>query len=213
MSADDPGKPQRPGDLRHAKILWERSVASSWWRNSHRFASDPMVFSKALARFSGPTLPFYTLYLGSTDIVCFWECGLGRDLVDRYLSDRTISSKDLEDRIEYEVLLESTALATLKIFNASDDAARRSAGAKSSASFLADHDIAREWARALHVEGAGGIMYPSARSSTGVCLALFSPTATSRIISDYKKSGSSYTNPRLLAQLITESVTVLRSVS
>lgn len=212
MSADDAGKAQPPGDLRHAKILWEKPVASSWWRNSHRFAPDPMVFSKALARFSGPTLPFYTLYLASTDIVCFWESGLGRDLADRYLSDRTISSKDLEDRIEYEVFLESTALATLKIFNASDDAARRSVGAKSSASFLADHDIAREWARALYVEGAGGIMYPSARSSAGVYLALFSPTAISTIISDYKKSGSSYTNPRSLAQLITESVIVLRSV-
>jgi hypothetical protein len=158
-----------------------------------------------LARFSGPTLPFYTLYLGSTEIVCFWESGLGRDLADRYLSDRTISGKDLEDRIEYQVLLESTALATLKIFNAFDDASRRSVGAKSSASFLADHNVAREWARALYAEGCGGIIYPSA----GVCLALFSPAATSTIISDYKKIRSPYANPRLVAQLITENITVL----
>jgi hypothetical protein len=130
MSAEDPGKPQFHGDLRRAQILWEKSVASTWRRNSHRLASDAMVFSKVLARFSGPALPFYTLYLGSTDIVCFWESGLGRDLADRYLSDRTISRKDLEDRIEYHVLLESTALATLKVFNAGDDASRRSVGAK-----------------------------------------------------------------------------------
>jgi hypothetical protein len=209
MSVDDLGKPLPPGDLRRANIHWEESLALSWWRNSHRLASDPMVFSKVLARFSGPTLPFYTLYLGSTEIVCFWESGLGRDLADRYLSDRTISGKDLEDRIEYQILLESTALATLKIFNAFDDASRRSVGAKSSASFLADHNVAREWARALYAEGCGGIIYPSARSSAGVCLALFSPAATSTNISDYKKIRSSYANPRLVAQLITVNITVL----
>jgi len=47
--------------------------------SAHQKALDPLQFSNADGRFSHPTLLFKTLYLGSDEVTCFWESGLGRN--------------------------------------------------------------------------------------------------------------------------------------
>jgi hypothetical protein len=88
--ADDAGTPNPPGVLNPGGIIWAKSIEKKWWRNAHEKAAGPLEFSNADGRFSHPTLPFRTLYLGSDGITCFWESGLGRNLIARFVIDRTI---------------------------------------------------------------------------------------------------------------------------
>jgi hypothetical protein len=160
-AGDDPGAPNTPDPIDPALVAWESTVRKNWWRNAHQKAPDPLEFSNAVGRFSHPTLLFKTLYLGSDEVTCFWESGLGRNLISRFVNDRTIPADDLASRIEYVV---SVNPAGLRLFNANDSAARRSIGAHSIACFLSSHGVARQWAQALFTIGAHGILYPSTRS-------------------------------------------------
>jgi len=51
--------------------------------------------------------------LDSTHVV--WESGLGRNLIKRFSTDRTIPEDDLIVRIEYAVSLDSTGLRFLTL--------------------------------------------------------------------------------------------------
>lgn len=208
MSAEDPGRPNRPGILDPAKIRWATDVPPEWWRNSHRLAPDPAAFTDTAGRFSAPDMPRKVLYLGLDPVACFWESGLGRDLNSRMLDDLNIAQSDLEDRYEYVVRIKPAAL---KIFNAADAVARRSIGAKTSACFSADHAVARNWARALMNAGADGLLYDSTRQSPGLCLALFDTPAAQKALGSFRKVGSAYQNPKLLANLIAENVAIVGS--
>jgi hypothetical protein len=204
-AVDDPGAPNPPGVIDSTCVVWEKSIYKKWWRNAHEKAPAPLKFSNAAGRFSHPTLPFKTLYLGSDSITCFWESGLGRDLVKRFPTDRTISEDDLIARIEYAVSLNSTGLL---LFNANDSAARRKIGARSIACFQADHAVSRQWAHALFSAGAHGILYSSTRSG-GTCLALFESTATFRSLASPRRVRHCYEDAPLLASLFREGVRLL----
>jgi RES domain len=204
MSAD-PGIANLPGVLDSAGIVWAEEVKKKWWRNAHEKASAALAFSNSVGRFSHPRLPFKTLYLGTDSITCFWESGPGRDLALRFPSDRTITENDLAARIEYTASLDSTGL---RLFDASESAARRSIGAHSSACFGSDHLTSRRWAQALFHAGVHGILYPSTRSDA-TCLALFESAATQRAIRLLKRVRRSYDNASLLASLFRERVRLL----
>jgi hypothetical protein len=103
-TADDAGAPNLPGVLNPTGIIWAGSIEKKWWRNAHEKAPGPLEFSNADGRFSHPTLFFNTLYLGSDEITCFWESGLGRNLISRFASDRTMPADDLISRIEIPCL-------------------------------------------------------------------------------------------------------------
>jgi len=201
-TADDAGAPNPPGVLNPTGIIWAKAIEKKWWRNAHEKASGPLAFSNADGRFSHPRLPFKTLYLGSDEITCFWESGLGRNLINRFVSDRTIPADDLILRNEYIVTVDPSGL---RLFNASDSAARRSIGAHSIACFLSSHAAARDWAQALFTIGAHGILYPSARSD-GTCLALFESPETRRALVSRRRIRNSYENAELLARLFLEGV-------
>lgn len=202
---DDTGAPNPPGVLNLTGIIWAKTIEKKWWRNPHEKASGPLEFSNADGRFSHPSLPFKTLYLGSDEIACFWESGLGRNLLARFVSDRTIAAEDLISRIEYTVSVNS---AGLRLFDADDSAARRSVGAHSIACFLSSHVVAREWAQALFSTGAHGILHPSTRSD-GTCLALFDSPETRRALVLRRRIRNSYENAELLARLFLEGVRTL----
>jgi hypothetical protein len=204
---DDPGRPNSPGSIDAGCIIWERLVPRRWWRNSHAKASKPLAFSNASGRFSDPKLAFGTLYLGSNPITCFWECGLGRNA--RFPSDRTITEDDLVSRIEYLLTLNPDPL---RVFNVSNSAARRSIGALTSACFGADHSVSQQWAQALVGAGTDGILYPSARATDGICLALFENPGTLNALGFVAKIGCSFENPSLLASLFKEQVCLLQIV-
>ncbi|MDD5201431.1 MAG: RES family NAD+ phosphorylase [Terrimicrobiaceae bacterium] len=206
MSADDPGKPNPPGRINAQKIRWEEDVPGKWWRNSHKAASAPFAFTSAESRFSAPSLPHAVLYLGVNPIACFWESGLGRDLNSRMPDDLKVAESDLKDHFEYTIKLKTTGL---RFFNATDAAARRSIGAKTSACFSADHALARAWAEALMNSGCDGILYESARQSPGLCLALFDTPAIKGKLSGSRKVGSAYDDAPLLAQLLAEGVVIV----
>jgi RES domain len=201
-SGGDPGLANIPAGIDPASVVWESTVPKEWWRNAHQKAPGPLEFSNADGRFSHPTLPFKTLYLGSDEVTCFWESGLGRNLIRRFMNDRTIPAEDLVSRIEYIISLNP---ARLRFFNANDSAARRSIGAHSIACFLSSHGVARQWAQALFGIGAHGILYPSTRSD-GTCLALFESAETRRALISRRKIRNSYENPELLARLFLEGV-------
>ncbi len=181
-------------------------MPEKWWRSSHKAASDPLVFTSAKGRFSAPSLPHAVLYLGANPIACFWESGLGLDLNSRMPDDLKIAESDLKDRYEYTIKLKADGLL---IFNATDAAARRSVGAKTSACFSADHAVARTWAAALAHVGADGILYESTRQSPSLCLALFETAAAKGRLSGSRKVGSAYDNAPLLAQLFAEGVATI----
>lgn len=204
MSADA-GTANLPSVLDPGGIIWAKQVEKKWWRNAHEKAPAPLAFSNSAGRFGHPTLPFKTLYLGTDAITCFWESGLGRDLALRFPSDRTITENDLAARIEYTASLDPTGL---RLFDASDSAARRSIGAHSSACFGADHLTSRQWAQALSGVGAHGILYPSTRSD-GSCLVMFESAATQRAIRLLRRVRRSYDNASLLASLFRERVILL----
>lgn len=201
-SGDDPGVPNIPDHIDPASVVWESTVQKNWWRNAHQKATDPLQFSNADGRFSHPTLLFKTLYLGSDEVTCFWESGLGRNLIDRFPTDRTIAADDLISRIEYVV---SVNPAGLRLFNANDSAARRSIGAHSIACFLSSHGVARHWAQALFTIGAHGILYPSTRSD-GTSLALFESSESRRALISRRKIRKCYENAELLSRLFLEGV-------
>jgi RES domain-containing protein len=201
-SVDDAGAPTSPGILNPSGISLAKSIEKKWWRNAQQDAPTPLDFSNTEGRFSHPTLPFKTLYLGSDGITCFWESGLGRNLIDRFPGDRIVAVDDLNSRIEYVVLVTTDKL---RLFNANDSAARRSIGAKSIACFLSNHAIARQWAQALFSSGIHGILYPSTRSD-GTCLALFESPETRRALRSPRRIRNSYQNPERLARLFLEGV-------
>lgn len=204
MSADT-GTANLPGALDPDRILWAKEVEKKWWRNAHEKAPQPLAFSNAAGRFSHPTLPFKTLYLGTDSITCFWESGLGRNLALRFPDDRTITEDDLRVRVEYTA---SLAPAGLRLFDTSGSAARRSIGAHSSACFQAEHVTSRQWAQALFCAGAHGILYASTRSD-GACLALFESESARGAIRLLKQVLRSYDNASLLASLFRERVRLL----
>jgi len=208
MSVDDPGRPNEPAVLDPAKIRWATEVSAQWWRNSHKMAPSPCVFTDATGRFSAPGLPNKVLYLGANPVACFWESGLGRDLNSRMPDDLNIAQSDLESRLEYGVQLNPTGL---KIFNATDSAARRSIGARTSGCFSADHKVARNWSKALMDAGADGLLYESTRQSPGLCLALFETPATQNALGPIRKIGSAYEDAPLLASLLAENVAIIGS--
>jgi hypothetical protein len=204
-AGEDPGVPNTPDRIDPASVVWENTVQKNWWRNALQKAPDPLQFSNADGRFSHPTLLFKTLYLGSDEITCFWESGLGRNLISRFVNDRTIPAGDLISRIEYVVSINPVGL---RLFNANDSAARRSIGARSIACFLSSHGAARHWAQALFTIGAHGILYPSTRSD-GTCLALFESSETRRALISRRKIRSCYENAELLTRLFLEGVRTL----
>ncbi len=206
MSVDDPGRPNPPGRFDRGKIRWEQTVPLEWWRNNQKMLRLPQAFTKTNGRFSGPSLPYATLYLGANPVACFWESGLGRELNSRMPGDMAISESDLRSRWEYRLRIKPKGL---RIFRTGDSAARRSIGAKTAACFSADHAVSRLWAEALMAAGADGILYESTRHSPGLCLALFQTKAAMASLSAVRKSGSSYDNASLLAGLFAEGVSLI----
>ena len=204
MSADA-GTANLPSVLNSDRIIWAEETEKKWWRNAHEKAPDPLEFSNAPGRFSDPTLPFKTLYLGTESVTCFWESGLGRKLALRFPNDRTITEEDLKARLEYTASLDS---AGLRLFDSTHSAARRSIGAQSSACFQADHLRSRQWAKALFCAKAHGILYASTRAD-GTCLALFESDATRKAVRLLKQVRCSYDNASLLASLFREQVSLL----
>jgi hypothetical protein len=204
---DDAGTPNKPGALDLNDIIWAKAIQKKWWRNTHAKARSPLAFSNSAGRFTHPTLSFKALYLGTDSITCFWESGLGRNLINRFSTDRTITEDDLISRIEYTVSLNSTGL---RIFDATESAARRSVGAHSIACFQADHQVSRQWAQALFSTGAHGILYPSARSD-GACLALFESAVTRQTLTSLRRIRLCYDDAPLLASLFREGIRLLRS--
>src|SRR5215471_16737584 len=180
----DAGKPNLPDHVNPAGIRWEQSLPATWWRNSHKRASGPLSFTNTVSRFSEPTSTLKVLYLGSDSVTCFWESGLGRDLNSRMPGDRVITERDLLDRLEWVVNIDTKEL---KIFNSADSTALRSIGAKTVACFTADYATARRWAAALVAAGAQGILHPSTRQHSGTCLALFESDATVACLSAPRK--------------------------
>jgi len=142
MSVEDHGRPNPPGQFDIRKIRWEQTIPVDWWRNHPKACPLPLAFTQTTGRFSGPDLPFGVLYMGANPVTCFWESGLGRDLNARMPHDLAISESDLKSRFQYRVKIEPKGL---RIFNASDSAARRSIGAKTAACFSADHAVSRMW--------------------------------------------------------------------
>ena len=202
MSVDpllDAGAPHLPDPLDPAGIRWEQSLPTTWWRNSHVRAPDPLSFTNTVSRFGEPSSTLKVLYLGSDSVTCFWECGLGRDLNSRMPGDRVITERDLLDRLEWVVNIDTKEL---KIFNSAGSTALRSIGAKTVACFTADYATARRWAAALVAAGAQGILHPSTRQHSGTCLALFESDATVACLSAPRKVRYSYDNPDLLAHLL-----------
>jgi hypothetical protein len=204
-AADDAGAPNPPGAFDPSDIVWKKTIQKKWWRNTHGKARSPLAFSNAAGRFSHPTLPFKTLYLGTDPITCFWESGLGRNLINRFSTDRTITEDDLVSRIEYTVSVNATRL---RLYDANESAARRSIGTRSTACFQADHRVSRQWAMALFSAGAHGIFYASARSD-GTCLALFESAVTRRALVAPRRVRHCYGDAPLLASLFRESIRLL----
>ena len=206
MSVEDLGRPNPPSQFDIRKIRWEQAIPVDWWRNHPKAYPLPLAFTQTTARFSGLDLPFGVLYLGANPVTCFWESGLGRDLNARMPDDLAISESDLKSRFQYRVKIETKGL---RIFNASDSAARRSIGAKTAACFSADHAVSRMWAKALHGAGADGILYESTRHSPGLCLALFQTNASKVRLSKAHKICSAYDDVNLLASLFAEGVSII----
>jgi hypothetical protein len=206
MSVEDHGRPNPPGQFDIRKIRWEQAIPVDWWRNHPKAHPLPLAFSQTTGRFSGPNLPFGVLYLGANPVTCFSESGLGRDLNARMTHDLAISESDLKSRFQYRVKIEPQSL---RIFNASDAAARRSIGAKTAACFSADHAVSQMWAKTLHGAGADGILYESTRNSPGLCLALFQTNASKVSLSKARKICSAYDDVNLLASLFAEGVSII----
>ena len=206
MSVEDLGRPNPPSQFDIRKIRWEQAIPVDWWRNHPKAYPLPLAFTQTTARFSGPKLTFGVLYLGANPVTCFWESGLGRDLNARMPDDLAISESDLKSRFQYRVKIEPKVL---RIFNASDSAARRSIGAKTAACFSADHVVSRMWAKALHDAGADGILYESTRNSPGLCLALFQTNASKISLSKAHKICSAYDDVNLLASLFAEGLSII----
>jgi len=206
MSVEDHGRPNPPGQFDIRKIRWEQAIPVDWWRNHPKAHPLPLAFTQTTGRFSGPDLPFGVLYLEANPVTCFWESGLGRDLNARMPDDMAIGECDLKSRFQFRVKIEPKCL---RIFNASDAAARRSIGAKTAACFSADHAVSRMWAKTLHGAGAVGILYESTRHSPGLCLALFQTNASKVSLSKAHKICSAYDDVNLLASLFAEGVSII----
>jgi hypothetical protein len=204
----DPGAGHPPPpNIESADLITTRAPALTWWRSAHRKAASPLEFSNARGRFSGPGLPKRVLYLGEDPVACFWECGLGRDLLKRSLGAREVTRAGLMDRMEYRVGLRTT---TLRLFDTTNPAAWRKIGASTMACFTGDHAVSRTWAAALMGGWArlDGLIYRSARHSTSLCLVLFETAAAlGALKSSAKAVRSSWQNHGLLASFLAEGVT------
>src|SRR5271165_6493654 len=200
-----PAHPMRPAFLIRLMLFGRNRYIKTGGITLTRKLRRLWRFQMLLGGSSHPKLPFKTLYLGSNSITCFWESGLGRNLIKRFSTDRTIPEDDLIARIEYTVSLDSTGL---RLFNANDSAARRSIGAHSIACFQADHVVSRQWASGLFSAGAHGILYSSARSD-GTCLALFKSAATCGALGSPRRVRCCYDDAPLLASLFREGVRLL----
>jgi hypothetical protein len=204
----DPGAgnppPARPAQI--AAPCYQLPLGNRWWHNTHRLAREPLSFSDGAGRFSAPHLPRKVLYLGDNSITCFWECGLGRNLRDRFLDDRTLRPSELEARAEYCVTLD---LSSLRLFDSRDPVARRSIGARTVACFGSDYVITQQWAGLLMQPWAriDGIRYDSTRSA-GLCIALFDTSASVPLIPEPRPAPlrDSFNNPELMAALLAEGV-------
>ena len=204
----DPGAGHPPpADIESANLITTRAPTLTWWRNAHRTSPSPLEFSNAKGRFSGPSLPKRVLYLAEDPTACFWECGLGRDLLKRSLGAREVTRAELMDRMEYRVGLRTAAL---RLFDTTNPAACRKIGASTVACFTGDHAISRSWAAALMGDWArlDGLIYRSARHSSSLCLALFETDASLGAPKVPTKAvRSSWQNHGLLASLLAEGVT------
>lgn len=208
--AEDRGRPnQAPAVLAKAPAptasSHEVSNRTRWWHNTHHLNPAPLGFSDRPARFSAPGLPRSVLYLATDAIACFWECGLGLDLRDRFENDRTLTRAALESRHEYSLSLDCSRL---RLFDSRRPESRRAIGAKTVACFTADYAIARGWAALLMTSAAriDGILYESVRQGPAVCLALFdTPDGRDALPKPRPKAlRSSWENPELLASLLLE---------
>lgn len=207
-TARDPGAGHPPPpEIAAAELATTCAPTLVWWRNAHRRAKSPVEFSDAKGRFSAPGLPKRVLYLGEDSVVCFWECGLGRDLLKREIGSREVTRAELVERLEYRVRLRTNAL---RLFDATNPAACRKVGATTTACFESEHGISRQWAAALMGDWAAldGLVYRSTRHSSGLCLALFeTPASLTAVKRPTKAARSSWQNHALLASLIAEGVT------
>jgi RES domain len=208
-TAVDPGPANLPPEPFPKNVPVAKVIPGEWWHNAHAKAPTPLEFSDALGRFSGPGLVRKVLYLSEDTIGCFWECGLGRDLLKRMFSDRSIRQRDLEDRMEYKLRFDP---AGLRLFDSRQSAARRAAGAQTIACFCGKHTISRAWAGALMDPALrlDGMLYDSVRQSSTLCLALFdTPAAVALLARKPKPVRSAWDDPILIASLVAEGVSVL----
>ncbi|HEX9781930.1 MAG TPA: RES family NAD+ phosphorylase [Opitutaceae bacterium] len=205
----DPGAGNLPPTSLPERVPVAKIVPAEWWHNAHAKAPDPLEFSGAHGRFSGPELPRKVVYLAADSVGCFWECGLGRDLIKRFFSDRSLRRIQLEEQLEYTVRLDA---GSLRLFDARDLAARRLVGAHTVTCFCGEHAIARAWARVL-MEPAlklDGILYESTRQSPTLCLALFDTSAgAGAMMQKPELVRTAWDDPLLLTSLIAEGVSIL----
>ena len=185
-------------------------VGQTWWYNSHRMARHPLAFSEVPGRLSAPGLPRKVLYLATDPITAFWECGLGRDLRDRYLDDRTIRSGKLDLRNEYCLTLD--IFTHLRLFDSRNAAARRNIGAKTSACFQGEYAVTQRWAELLMQPWAqlDGLIYESTRQEPGFCLALFDSPASRALIPDPRPAPlrTALNDPDLIVALLKEAAQI-----
>ena len=140
-----------------------------WYRCAH--SSRPLVDwdKRATSRFSSPSLPFRTLYLGQDTATGFWET-FGEDLLPREPELRTISTAAYGSRIIVEFQLPPDLL----FIDLMDAKTLRAVGADG-ATFKARYAITQPWAQAFqtHRAGAAGLLYESRLNNGAKCLALF----------------------------------------
>jgi hypothetical protein len=171
MASDKGEAVPPPVDLHERTLpLIEASVfnATSWFRiGKTKYA--PKFFSQDDGwRFSRRDMPG-VLYLGSTEVTCFWEV-FWSDLATRKPEERRLDKAKVEERSIWGAVIPSS-ITVVNTFSASglqDMSAH-------AGTFAGPYVICQQWAKALreHPQKPHGIFYESVRNRGSPCLALF----------------------------------------
>jgi hypothetical protein len=167
--AEDRGRAVLPPPDLHARSFpVGTGVASDVWSRVHRIEHGPCFFSRSTGnRFSSAGLG--VIYLAQQDVTAFWEV-FWDDLATRPREQRRIAKKKLDER----AVCRATLRRQPRLFDATDAETLLDVSAPAG-TFYGDYDICQAWAVALagHSLGIDGIRYRSARSASGICVALF----------------------------------------
>lgn len=163
------GSPRIPPSWLGDRSLPLRRMSRKWYRCAVR--ERPLVEwdCRATSRFSGPGLPFSSLYLAEDPATAFWEC-FGDDLLDRATSERAVSSAAFASREIVEFLLP----AAWRFLDVTSATVQRAIGADGS-TFRSGYSVTQAWAKALmeHRSSPWGLLYESRLNDGRKCLALW----------------------------------------